>query len=882
MATISVQNPLREAAYLAISAFLRSTHADAAADAVEAACCEDVASSDASESFASQLVALARFLEQLVTGGRENKEVESDGWIDSILLRFTQPDAKTMLDESLLSQLSQALLGNAQIQSDDAQLQIVSLQDGPSSTNPATLQMMGGCQDFPPAPTFPHVWQPPIEREPGPPLPLTAPSAHYVPKCRGDPDGNSDPTIPEEYRDDMDPGYRIREVLESEMLAIIQEKMAASLTGYSSSHALAQAAAEERFLRQVGLGDQDDDELLKVSSCHADAAAGTGRTSGDGCESTIAPEGIQSLGTNGSSVPKVEEGELSVSPSSGRIRGFMRTAGEKVLAVLGVNHSSEEEEHQAQAQALTGSARQLATGPSFGAFESVLHPINNGSNGNDHQTSSSHHDTYNSSSNTGNGDTNNHGNKGTTANAKYDDSSCNDLNVAPLIGEMKPAISAASAEMQALITQQTMAGQHTHQMPQQDQPPMSFAYVQPAQPPEVEAKLLPQALVAKRKEKRRQENRPLSHAESGDPFYPVELDSIVFDSFFLRVVHERDHTGFEDTKEFDIKPNTIIAARYQVIEYLGSAAFSRAVQCLDLQTSRMVCMKIIKNDKDFLDQSLDEIKLLRLINVNTECVDDMHVLALLDYFYHKEHLIIVTELLRDNLYEFSKFNRESGHDPYFTLGRLQRITRQVLIALQYVHGLWLIHADLKPENILIKSYSRCEIKVIDFGSSCFVDDQLTSYLQSRSYRAPEVMLGLPYDQKIDLWSLGCIVAELWTGYVLFQNDSVQSLLARIVGIIGPFPEHMMAMGRYVPQYFTQDGQLYKELEPYPGPHNTQKRRLHLLLPKQSSLRQRMRIEDDCFIDFLTQLLQVDPAKRPTATEALAHPWLQPGRYCDGY
>merc|ERR1740122_260395 len=244
-------------------------------------------------------------------------------------------------------------------------------------------------------------------------------------------------------------------------------------------------------------------------------------------------------------------------------------------------------------------------------------------------------------------------------------------------------------------------------------------------------------------------------------------------------------------------------------------------------------MKIIKNDKDFVDQSLDEIKLLKMISANCPSVDHKHCLGLIDYFYHKEHLIIVTELLRDNLYEFSKFNRECNDDPYFTLGRLQKISKQVLTALEYVHRLRLIHCDLKPENILIRSYSRCEVKVIDFGSSCFVDDHLSSYVQSRSYRAPEVMLGLQYDQKIDLWSLGCILAELWTGYVLFQNDSVQSLLARIIGIIGDFPLHMMAARRSVPQYFTQDGQLYRELDATPGGPTTPvvpERRVHLLLP----------------------------------------------------
>lgn len=80
-------------------------------------------------------------------------------------------------------------------------------------------------------------------------------------------------------------------------------------------------------------------------------------------------------------------------------------------------------------------------------------------------------------------------------------------------------------------------------------------------------------------------------------------------------------------------------------------------------------MKIIENNKDYFDQSIDEIKLLKYINFNGD-VDDKNVLRLYDYFYHKEHLFIVTELLKDNLYEFYKYNREQESEPYFTLGKL--------------------------------------------------------------------------------------------------------------------------------------------------------------------------------------------------------------------
>jgi serine/threonine protein kinase len=423
----------------------------------------------------------------------------------------------------------------------------------------------------------------------------------------------------------------------------------------------------------------------------------------------------------------------------------------------------------------------------------------------------------------------------------------------------------------------------------------------------------------------------------------------------LPVYHEPRKTGFEESKEFKAPRGTIIAGRYQVLQFLGEAAFSTALKCLELRTGRQVCVKVIKNSKDFFDQSLDEIQLLKYINSripeeyrfansrtstdeagagttgggdgggadgtssvlvtsnktaeeNSTGAGGAHVLALYDYFYFKEHLFIVGELLRDNLYEFSRYNRESGDDLYFTLPRLQRVCTQILQALRFVHSIGIIHCDLKPENILIKSYSKCEVKLIDFGSSCFKTDHLTSYIQSRSYRAPEVMLGLPYSDKIDIWSFGCIVAELFTGRVLFQNDSVPSLLARVIGILGIFPENMLLHGRDVPRYFTANHVLYEKAEDRQG--------FILLQPKNSSLRNRLRphylkskkaqrggdgdglgesneestpeaaeaagaggkddsdADFELFVDFVEHMLQKDPARRPSADEALQHPWLQ--------
>ncbi|GKV05287.1 hypothetical protein SLEP1_g17317 [Rubroshorea leprosula] len=162
--------------------------------------------------------------------------------------------------------------------------------------------------------------------------------------------------------------------------------------------------------------------------------------------------------------------------------------------------------------------------------------------------------------------------------------------------------------------------------------------------------------------------------------------------------------------------------------------------------------------------NLDEIRLLKYVNKH-DPADKYHILRLYDYFYYREHLLIVCELLKANLYEFHKFNKESRGEVYLTMPRLQSITIQCLEALQFLHGLCLIRCDLKPENILVKSYSRCEVKVIDLGSSYFGTDHLCSYVQSKSYRAPEV---------------------------LFQNDSPATLLARVIGIICPIDQDMLA------------------------------------------------------------------------------------------
>lgn len=140
-----------------------------------------------------------------------------------------------------------------------------------------------------------------------------------------------------------------------------------------------------------------------------------------------------------------------------------------------------------------------------------------------------------------------------------------------------------------------------------------------------------------------------------------------------------------------------------------------------------------------------------------------------------------------NLYEFIKSNDFRG----FSLRLIRRMTKQMLSSLVLLKGKRVIHCDLKPENILLAHPMHSEIKVIDFGSSCFEHEKVYTYIQSRFYRSPEVILGMTYGMPIDMWSLGCILAELFTGYPIFPGENEQEQLACIMEVFGPPEKHLI-------------------------------------------------------------------------------------------
>ena len=151
-----------------------------------------------------------------------------------------------------------------------------------------------------------------------------------------------------------------------------------------------------------------------------------------------------------------------------------------------------------------------------------------------------------------------------------------------------------------------------------------------------------------------------------------------------------------------------------------------------------------------------------------------------DYVIFRKHLCISFELMSINLYDFLKLNDFEG----LSLGLIRRFAIQLLYALKYLKEHQVIHCDLKPENILLKDPTKSGIKIIDFGSSCFQDERVYTYIQSRFYRAPEIILGIPYKSSIDMWSFGCIMAEFCIGFPLFPGEDEMEQLAMIMEVCG--------------------------------------------------------------------------------------------------
>jgi predicted Ser/Thr protein kinase len=275
-----------------------------------------------------------------------------------------------------------------------------------------------------------------------------------------------------------------------------------------------------------------------------------------------------------------------------------------------------------------------------------------------------------------------------------------------------------------------------------------------------------------------------------------------------------------------------LAYRYEVIDHLGKGAFGKVLKCYDHKESLYVAIKVVRNARRFHKQAAVELRILQLLKDRN--VPD--TVVLLDHFVFREHVCIVFELLGVNLFDYLKLNKFKG----FPLQWVRSIAFRLVKVMVAMHTFEIVHCDLKPENVLFTDHNKASIKLIDFGSSCFHSEQIYTYIQSRFYRAPEILLGAPYSMAIDMWSLGCLLAELYTGRPLFPGESESDQLLSIMQALNLPPADLLSQSTKRAQFFRQSG------EPKITPNSRGIKRI----PGTVTLRKLLPCPDPLFLDFV--------------------------------
>ncbi|XP_076015886.1 dual specificity tyrosine-phosphorylation-regulated kinase 2 isoform X2 [Genypterus blacodes] len=335
--------------------------------------------------------------------------------------------------------------------------------------------------------------------------------------------------------------------------------------------------------------------------------------------------------------------------------------------------------------------------------------------------------------------------------------------------------------------------------------------------------------------------------------------------------------GYDDDQGSYIHvPHDHIVYRYEVLKVIGKGSFGQVVKAFDHKTQTHIALKMVRNEKRFHRQAAEEIRILEHLRKQDKD-STMNVIHMLENFTFRNHICMTFELLSMNLYELIKKNKFQG----FSLPLVRKFAHSILQCLDSLHKNRIIHCDLKPENILLKQQGRSGIKVIDFGSSCYEHQRVYTYIQSRFYRAPEVILGSRYGMPIDMWSLGCILAELLTGYPLLPGEDEADQLACIMELLGMPSQKLLDASKRAKNFVSSKGYpRYCTVTTLPDGtavlNGGRSRRGKTRGPpgsKELSVALKG-CDDPLFLDFLKQCLEWDPVLRMTPSQALRHSWLR--------
>lgn len=313
--------------------------------------------------------------------------------------------------------------------------------------------------------------------------------------------------------------------------------------------------------------------------------------------------------------------------------------------------------------------------------------------------------------------------------------------------------------------------------------------------------------------------------------------------------------------EYHIVIRDHLQYRYEVIDILGKGSYGTVLKCKDHKKAALVAVKIFKNKSYIRSQGLNEILILRSLADRDK--GNCLIVSMHESFEFRGHLCMSLELLNMSLYSLIKNNSFQG----LSVGIVRKFAYQLLNILNFLKKNRVIHADLKPDNIMLLE-SKSSLKLIDFDSACIGDNKIFTYIQTRYYRAPEIILSMPYDYAIDMWSFACVIVEMLTGYPLFPAKDEIDLLSMIIEVRGLPPiDYIKHSPKYI-TFFDNQG----------NPRHTQNFYGIARKSKARSLLEVIPNSDLRLLDLLYKCLDWDPRKRIKPEEALQHEWITLGNH----
>ncbi|CAJ1055262.1 STKc_p38 domain-containing protein [Xyrichtys novacula] len=289
-----------------------------------------------------------------------------------------------------------------------------------------------------------------------------------------------------------------------------------------------------------------------------------------------------------------------------------------------------------------------------------------------------------------------------------------------------------------------------------------------------------------------------------------------------------------------------IPERYTAPRPIGSGAYGTVCSAIDQKTKEKVAIKKLYRPFQSLIHAKRAYRELRLLRH----IQHENVISLLNVFTPDSTLekfqtfYMVMPFVAQDLGHIMKRRRLS--DRIITY-----LFYQLLRGLKYIHSAGIIHRDLKPGNLAVNE--NCELKILDFGLARQTESEMTGYVVTRWYRAPEIIFNwMHYSQTVDVWSAACILAEMITGQVLFQGHDSIDQLKKILRLTGT-PDSSL-----VQKMQSKDAQSYVQGLP---------------LQKKKNFREVFQTMDKNAVDLLEGMLLLDPEERLTAKQGLSHPFL---------